>query len=211
MRHYRKIATLIAVYLVLCVLFVTGCEQEKVYVPVTVNTLEVTEDGSLIGYIVEAFDKDYYDIQELDSMVRSEMDIYNEKKANLAAGVGRVPIQVEKVMMAEDGSANAVVALNFANAAVYRDYMGKDIFYGTVSQAVSSGYTLTGMLNSVKDGAVFGTEQIVKDGEKSVLIVEDTVSIRVNDKVQYLSPNAKLTEEGFVDGTSEEPKYIITK
>ncbi len=211
MRHYRRIATLIAAYLVLCVLFVTGCEQEKVYVPVTVNTVEVAEDGSLIGYIVEAFDKEYYDIQELDNMVRSEMAAYNEQKASLVTGAGRVPIQVEKVIMAEDGSANAVVALKFANADVYKDYMGKDIFYGTVSQAVSTGYILTGMLNNVKDGTVFGTEQIVTDGEKSILIVEDTVSIRVNDKVQYLSPNAKLTEEGFVDGSSEEPKYIITK
>ena len=210
MRQYRKTAILIAC-LLLCSLFVTGCAQEEVYVPVTTNTIEIAEDGSLIGYIVEDFDKDYYDISELDGMVRSEMESYNSEKAGLATGAGRVPIIVDKVIMAEDGSAKAVVALNFANARVYEDYMGKELFYGTVSQAVASGYQLDGKLTDVKAGENFGTEQIVKNGEKNILIVEDTVSIRTNKKVQYLSSNASLTQEGFVDGTDEELKYIITK
>lgn len=195
----------------LCVLFMTGCEQEKVYVPITANTIEITEDGSLIGYLVEDFDKEYYNVAELESMLRSELEVYNTQKSNLAEGAGRVPITVDKVIMAEDGSAKVVVGLNFANADVYEDYMGKELFYGSVTQAVTAGYELEGKLAAVKDNAAFGTKEIEKYGNKPILIVEDTVSIRTDKKVQYLSTNASLTEEGFVDGASEELKYIITK
>lgn len=212
MKQYRKIVTLAAVCLSLCVLFVTGCEQEKVYVPVTANTVEIAGDGRVIGYIVEDFEKDYYNITELGDMVRQEVDIYNEEKAHLATEAGRAPIIVDKVTMAEDGSAKAVVALNFQNAAVYEDYIGKKLFYGTVAEAVAAGYNLEGKLVKVKNGEAFTAEQIEKNKEKHILIVEDGVNVRTNEKVLYLSENAALTEEGFVEaGTSEELKFIITK
>lgn len=211
MKYKKRATAFIAVCLSVCTLVLSGCTQEAVYVPVTQDTVELTKDGNLIGYIVEDFDKDYYDINELAEMVRSEMDAYNKKNAALSEKEGRVPIIVDKVTLAEDGSAKAVVALNFANAAVYEDYMDKRIFYGTVAEAVTSGYQLDGKLSKVKDGTNFGTEEIVKNGEKNILIVEDTVSIRTGKKIVYLSTNASLTQEGFVDGTSEEFKYIITK
>ena len=211
MKYKKRITALIAVCLSACTMALSGCSQESVYVPVTQDTVELTKDGNLIGYLVEDFDKDYYDINELDEMVRSEMEAYNKKNAAMSEKEGRVPIIVDKVSLAEDGSAKAVVALNFANAAVYEDYMDKRIFYGTVAEAVTSGYQLDGKLSKVKDGTKFGTEEIVKNGENPILIVEDTVSIRTAKKIVYLSTNASLTQEGFVDGTSEEFKYIITK
>lgn len=213
MRHNRKVATLMAACLSFSTLFITGCEQEeKVYVPVTANTVEATEDGRLIGYIVEDFEKEYYSITELNDMVRSEIDIYNEQNADLSTEAGRAPIIVDKVSMAEDGSAKAVVALNFQSADVYEHYMGKEIFYGTVSEAVAAGYELAGQLTRVKNGETLTAEQVTKNGENRVLIVEDAVWIRTSEKVQYLSGNASLTDTGIVDGNaSEELKFIITK
>ncbi len=213
MKNCKKRLTLIAACLSFCVLFITGCEeQEEVYVPVTENTVEAVADGRLIGYIVEAFDKDYYNITELGDMVRAEIAIYNEKNAHLATEAGRAPIIVDKVSMAEDGSAKAVVALNFQNAAVYEDYMGTELFYGTVAEAVAAGYQLEGQLVGVKKGETLTAEQITKNGENHILIVADTLWIRTNEKVQYLSGNASLTETGIVDGNeSEELKFIITK
>lgn len=213
MRHYRKAAAFIAACLAWSTLLLTGCEQEEeVYVPVTANTVEATGDGRLIGYIVEDFEKDYYSITELGDMVRAEIEVYNEENAQLSTEAGRAPIIVDKVSMAEDGSAKAVVALNFQSAVVYEDYMGKDIFYGTVSEAVAAGYQLEGKLAGVKKGETMTAEQITKNGEKHILIVEGAVWIRTNEKVQYLSGNASLTSSKIVDGNAgEELKFIITK
>ena len=213
MRNYKKRLVVSIACLSLCAMFISGCaEQEVVYVPVTENTVEAVENGRIIGYIVEDFDKDYYDITELGDMVRAEIAVYNEKNAELVTEAGRAPIIVDKVAMTEDGSAKAVVTLNFQNAAIYEDYMGTELFYGTVAEAVTAGYQLEGKLTSVKKGEAMTAEQITKNGEKHILIVEDNIWIRTSEKVQYLSENTSLTKEGFVDGNgSEELKYIITK
>lgn len=213
MKNCRKLLILAAACLSFCVLFITGCEeQEEVYEPVTENTLEAAADGRIIGYIVEEFEKDYYSITELGDMVRSEIEVYNEKNAHLVTEAGRAPIIVDKVSMAEDGSAKAVVTLNFQNAAVYEDYMGTELFYGTVAEAVAAGYQLEGQLARVKNGETMTAEQIAKNNEKHILIVEDTVWIRTREKVQYLSGNATLTDTRMVDGNeSQELKFIITK
>lgn len=211
MKKCRKWLLLMAACLSFCVLFMTGCEeqQEVVYVPVTENTVEAAAEGRVIGYIVETFDKEYYSITELGDMVRAEIEIYNEKNAHLATQAGRAPIIVDKVFLAEDGSAKAVVALNFQNADVYEDYMGTELFYGTVAEAVAAGYQLEGQLVSVKKGETMTSEQLAKNGEKSVLIVEDAVWIRPGAKVQYVSNNISLTENGFVDGNAVEGLKIM--
>lgn len=213
MRHYKKMITLMAACFALCVFCFVGCaEQEKVYVPVTSNTVEVTEDGRLIGYLVEEFDKAYYDINELKEMVIAEIDVYNKENADLSTEAGRAPIVVEKVMMAEDGSAKAVVALNFQSAAAYEDYMGKEVFYGTVSEALEAGYELDGVLIKVKNGEALTGEKLEKNSKKNILIVEDCVQVRTYNQVQYLSANATMTPEGNVDASAaEELKYIMTK
>lgn len=199
-----------AVCLSFCVFFMTGCEeQEEVYVPVTENTVEAAADGRVIGYIVETFDKEYYNITELGDMVRTEIEMYNEKNAHLANQAGRAPIIVEKVSMAEDGSAKAVVALNFQNAAVYADYMKTELFYGTVAEALAAGYQLEDKLVSVKKGESLTPEQVTKNNDKYVLIVSDTIWIRPGAKVQYLSDNISLTQEGFVDGNNVEGLKIM--
>ena len=198
--------------LLLSTLLFTGCSKEAVYVPVTENTIELTEDGRLIGYIVEPFEKDYYSISELETMVRSEIDEYNAGNQDLSTEAGRLPILVEKVIMAEDGSKKAVVALNFQNAAVYEDYMGKEIFLGTVAEAMDAGYEVDGKLTEVKGGEAFSGGMVQKAKEKKILILEAAVSVRTTGKVQYLSTNAKKTAEGLVDCTAdEELKYIIYK
>lgn len=208
----KKKAIGLTLVLLLSTLLFAGCSKKTVYVPVTANTIELTEDGRLIGYIVEPFEKEYYDINELETMVRSEIDEYNTEKQELSTEAGRLPILVDKVMMAEDGSPKAVVALNFQSAAVYEDYMGKEIFLGTVAEAMDAGYDVDNKLTEVKGGTAFTGEQIQKNKDKKILILEDAVSVRTAGKVQYLSGNAKKTAEGFVDCTAdEELKYIIYK
>lgn len=211
MKTKKKVGLFLGLFL--SVLFVSGCsKEEETYIPVTTNTVEVTEDGRIVSYIVESFEKDYYDINELESMVRTEIEEYNVEKKDLSTQAGSAPIMVDKVMMAEDGSSNVVVALSFQNASVYTDYMGKELFYGTVQEAVSAGYDVDKKLAEVKSGELFTGEKLQKNYEKRILILEDAVSVRAYGKVQYLSANAKKTEEGFVDCTADqELKYIIIK
>ena len=197
---------------VLGALFITGCSRETVYVPVTANTIEVTESGELIGYLVEPFDKEYYDINELATMVETEIAEYNKINQNLVPEAGRVPIVVDKVIMAEDGSKKVVVALKFYNAAVYEDYMSGKLFYGTVDEAIAAGYEVDKKLSKVKGGDLLTGDLLEKNKDKKILILEDAVSVRLPQSVQFLSTNAKVDGYGYVDCTAdEELKYIIIK
>ncbi len=198
--------------LVLSALFITGCSKETVYVPITGNTIEVTEGDELIGYLVEPFDKEYYDINELATMVETEIAEYNAEKKDLVQDAGRAPIVVDKVIMAEDGSKKAVVALKFDSPAVYEDYMGRKLFYGTVEEAIASGYEVDKKLSKVKGGDLLTGDLLQKNKDKKILILEDAVSVRLPQSVQFLSTNAKVDGYGYVDCTvDEELKYIIIK
>lgn len=198
--------------MVLSALFIAGCSKEAIYVPVASNTIEITENGEIVGYIVEPFDKEYYDIQELAVMVEAEINEYNTQKQTLVKEAGRVPIVVDKVIMAEDGSKNAVVAYKFYNAAVYEDFMGRKLFYGTVEEAIAAGYDVDKKLSKVKGGDLLTGDLLQKNKDKKILILEDTVSVRLPQTVQFLSTNAQIDGYGYVDCTvNEELKYIIIK
>lgn len=210
----KKRLTGMAMMLLLGILCVTGCSKEitPVPVPVTTDTIEITEDGRIIGYMVETFDKEYYVLGELDAMVREEIAEYNANNQNLSTESGRVPIIVDKVMMAEDGSKNVVVALSFQNAAVYENYMQQELFIGTVKEANEAGYVLEQKVSGVKDGETLTKEQLQKNEEKNILIFTEPISVRLSKEVQFISANAKIDENGFVDCTAdEELKYIIYK
>lgn len=196
----------------ICVTFgLTGCGEQEV-VPVTEPTLEVLEDGQLLAWLVEDFDKDYYNLSELDTMVREEAEAYNEAARIFVTEAGQVPVTVQSVAMAEDGSKKVIVGLLFANSRVYEDYFETDLFYGTVAEAAAAGYELSAALTSVKDGSIFTNEDVEKNSKRNILIMEDSVVVRCAGKVLYIGNNASLTEEGFVDcSQSEGIKLIITK
>ena len=210
MRRHIKLLTTILILTLFMIFGLTGC-GEKVVVPVMEPTVEITEEGELIAYLVEDFDKEYYDLGELETMVREEVADF-VKDQDLVAEDGKEEMTVESVAMAADGSKKVVVALRFANSEIYADYFDVEAFFGTVSQAQKAGYGLSAALTDVKDGEIFTEEDAQKNSKRKILIIEGSVIVRCPKEVLYIGTNASLTEEGFVDCTeSEGLKLIIMK
>ena len=210
MRRHIKLLTTILILTLFMIFGLTGC-GEKVVIPVTEPTVEITEEGELIAYLVEDFDKEYYDLGELETMVREEVADF-VKDQDLAAEDGKEGMTVESVAMAADGSKKVVVALRFANSEIYADYFDVEAFFGTVSQAQNAGYGLSAALTGVKDGEIFTEEDARKNSKRKILVIEGSVVVRCPKEVLYIGTNASLTEEGFVDCTeSEGLKLIIMK
>lgn len=210
MRRHSKFLTAILILTIFMTFGFVGCGQKEV-IPVTEPTIEVTADGQLIAYLVEEFDKDYYDLGELDAMVRTEIADF-VKAGGYVTETGDEGALVESVAMAEDGSRKVVVALKFANSEIYADYFDVEAFYGTVGEAMAKGYGLSAALTSVKDGELFTKELADKNSKRHILIVDDSVIVRCPTKVLYVGINTSLTEEGFVDCTqSEGLKLVIMK
>lgn len=211
MRRHNSFMTAILI-LVLSITFgCCGCGRKEEVIPVTEPTLEVAKDGTLTAYLVESFEKEYYSLAELDTMVRTEVAEYAATEG-LDTKEGKEDIAVQSVEMAQDGSKQVVVALKFADSAIYEDYFGLKAFYGTVAQAVAEGYDLSAALTDAESGELFTSDMINKNKKKKILIIEDSVVVRCPDKVLYIGTNAMLREDGFVDCTeSEGLKLIIMK
>ena len=210
MRKHIKLLTTILILTLFMIFGLAGCSEKEV-IPVTEPTVEITEDGELIAYLVEDFDKEYYDLGELETMVREEVADF-VKDQDLAAEDGKEGMTVESVAMAADGSKKVVVALRFANSEIYADYFDVEAFFGTVSQAQKAGYGLSAALTDVENGEIFTEEDVQKNSKRRILIIEGSVVVRCPKEVLYIGTNASLTEEGFVDCTeSEGLKLIIMK
>jgi len=211
MRRHIKLLTTVLILTLFMILGLTGCAKEEVVIPVTEPTVEITADGELIAYLVEDFDKEYYDLGELETMVRDEVADYVKEQA-LVTENGTEGMSVESVAMAADGSKKVVVALRFANSEIYADYFDVEAFFGTVSQAQSEGYGLSAALTGVKDGEIFTEEDARKNSKRKILVIEGSVVVRCPKEVLYIGTNTSLTEEGFVDCTEGEGlKLIIMK
>ena len=207
----RTIAALAAMGV--CVLALAGCGEAPAEEPISTSTIVLAADGSFTHYRVEDFDREYYQLSELDSMIRQEVQNY----VSGAPGDGQA-VAVEQVDTLEENRDQVMVSLHFADSSVYEDYaaqvdqQSRSLFYGTVKEAIAEGYDLAGVLLDAKKGTAVTAEQLNKIGDKLVLIFEEPLQIRCPSKVLYISGNVRLTETGYVDGTEGEgPKYVVIK
>lgn len=200
-----------------CMLALAGCGEQAAEEPIRTSTIVLAGDGSFTQCRVEDFDKDYYQLGELENMIRQEVQNYVGTAAAQTAD-GGFAVSVEQVSVLEENRERVMVALHFADSGIYGDYMKEvdqqysELFYGTVNEALARGYDLADSLLEVKKGTAITAEQLEKIGQKWVLIFEDALQVRCPSRVLYISGNVRLTEAGYVDGTSGEGlKYVVIK
>jgi len=190
---------------ILAMLLLTGCGQAKLPDKIDEPTIAIDGEGRVTSYLVELFDKEYYDITELTSMAISEAAEYNTGKQAESG----VPVTVEKVEELKDGSQKIVVTYKYDGAETFSDFNGSILFYGTVKEAMDAGYDLAGSLKSVKDGSMISGEQVMGDSEKHVVITQEKVRIYCPQKVAYISEGAVYEKDGSVDATQASDTVVI--
>ena len=209
MRIGRKIA--VSLCGILCLIpLLGGCGQSKVPSDLSVPAISVTGKGKVTAYIVEDCDKDYYDLAELENLVEDELSKFNESRKNAEGEDAVVMVSLTQTLVEE--VSKAVLVLEFRDITCYREYVGKDLFYGTVAQAQQAGYDLNVELTSVKDGTTIGKSEIFGMGNSHILIVQDKVRIFGPGKAQYVTSKAAVKEDGSVEPSdTEDNTYIIMK
>ena len=133
----RAIAVLTA--LGACVFALAGCSGETTEEPIRTSTIVLAADGSFTQCRVEDFEREDYQLGELDDMIRQEVQDY-------VGGVAEEgqPVAVEQVSSLEENSTRVMVALHFADSEVYKDYRAQvdkqpcELFYGTVQAALAA-------------------------------------------------------------------------
>lgn len=201
-RFERRVLVLSMMLVLTAVL--AGCGGVKVPEDVQVSAVAVSKGGKVTAYIVEAFDKGYYSLAELSDMVHQEIADFNKSHGQDAA-------KVVSVAEAGDVLKKAVVILEFQNTVLYKDYMGKALFYGTVADAQKQGYETVQMI-AAKEGTAASDEVFAQNSEKKILIAEGKVRVYAPGQPQYISAGAVCNEDGSVEPSdTEENTFIIMK
>ncbi len=198
-------------------LFLTSCGKEEVEdLPIDSPTVVLCEDGSLIRYQVESFQKDYYKIDELQSMLNEEIASFN--RVNPSAEGEMAAISEGAVSVPAGLTGSVMVMMHFRDSETcvkYSNMVEKQssvLFYGTLQEAMGLGYEFGLQAKSVKDQSFITDKQIEKYQNNKVLIIQDNVQIRCPSKILFVSDNLRVNEQGYAEvAATEGLKYIIMK
>lgn len=159
----------------------------------------LTEEGNVTVFLVETFDKEYYDAAELEQMILAEIDAYNATTDvtadEAAAQKAMAPVQLVDILSPEEkntsisgASADTItVQMEYATSADYTAFNGKVLFFGTVAQAEVSGYPIKTDLKSVAGDEVLKKADASAMSENHILVFEESVTVHVPFEVLYVS------------------------
>lgn len=164
------------------------------------NTVYILEDGKVVSVSVEPFDEEVYDKNALEEYIQETINDYN-------TGNGKDSVK-QKSLDVEDGTATLV--LEYADAEMFEDFEGVEIFTGTMSEALEAGYTFTERYADVtgeKAVEALGSD-FNRNMDYKVAIIKANTTVQVDGTICYVSTEntAKVGENWVVikDGTELE-------
>ncbi len=183
--------------LVSCLLFflITGCRSAKE----DVSTLTFDKDGHILEYLVEDFPADSYDVSEWEDEVRKGMDAYNKS--------GKGTITLSDVEFKED-KLKCMVDYDSDDAYFYLN--NEPLFYGTVSQAVKAGYSMTVPVFDTKSGDELPPVRLKDMSESNIIIIGRPIQIKTHKKIRYASGSVHVEhnlKSAVIEG--EDTAYIV--
>ena len=151
------------------------------------STLAIDKKGKITDTVVESFDKDFYDSEELQKEIESELAEYNK---NFAAD----HITMKKFEV-KDGT--ATLQLVFDGSEYYEDYTENTLFTGTLPEAEAEGYELSGELLDA-DGAKTDRASLEDADEAKVLVLEtdEAMQVKVPGKILAVSAGGNVSVTG---------------
>lgn len=170
-----KKITSIVLAMLLCIGLLTGCGQSY---ETDKSTVFVKKDGKIVSTDVEAFDTNTYDEEGLKTYIENAVSAYTD-----ANGKDSV---VMKDLTVKDG--NAMLILEYAGASDYAGFNGIELYTGSVSEALSAGYSFDVDFASVADGTIESCQ--VKDflgSDYKVVIIKGNTTVNVAGKIAYVS------------------------
>ena len=190
----------------LLILSLTGCGQAAKLPETVVNTsLVVEKDGKVTSYLVNTFDKEFYNLDGLTQMVEEEAEEFNAAHTEVTEN----PLTVKTVQALEGGSMVQVVQ-EFADTDSYAEYNEQELFYGTRVEALAEGISVDLGLVSAADGTPAEEQKLDKALEKNHLIITNASAyISCPYPVLYLSEGVVMGEDGYVDASQSDGVVTI--
>lgn len=205
------------------VLLCCGCGVKS---DADITTLYVEGNGKIEELTVEAFDKDYYDEEELKTYIDKEVDSYKK-------GGGTGSVKVKKCTVKDQV---VKLLMEYDSAESYASFNDTEFYTGTILKAQADGYEFdldfyAPQKEDTKKEKVSDTEETVgsvqeavaisdvlaEDDNKVVILQQDT-AVEVKGEILYVSEHVEVTGKNTAnvsgegaDSTDAKPAYIIYK
>lgn len=169
---------------------------------VDTTTISVDKKGAVTETIIEDFDKEYYDVEELKQMVNQEITEYNSRFS--AEG----NVELDSCETIAEG-AQIKVVITYKSSTDYMEMNGRELFAGTVSDAYNAGYEFVTMQSA--DGQSVDAAKVLELGDKYMVISEEAISIRAAGKILYVSEGVSIVGDktAVLPDDGEKLSYII--
>lgn len=165
------------------------------------TTLEFKKNGQVVHTIVEDFSADYYDLDELETDVKNQIEEYNTR-----VGSDRISLDSSEL---EDGTLTMV--MTFQGAEDYSSFYRQALFCGTVKAAFEAGYDLDIELNSAQEeGTTINKQDILDMGERHIIVAREAIHLKPYADILYASGDVEVTgDRDAVVTDGQSLSYII--
>ena len=200
----RGIAALGAALLLMICLF--GCGKAEAWKKWQTQQMQIDQNGQIIYCIVDSFDKNFYDVTELNSMAVKEAAEYNGKNKTGE----EMPVSVLEVAMVE-GSENTVrVVYQFHEDSAYAGFTGEKLYFETVEETFAAKHVFTGtVLSAGEESITLDQPTQVKLRAKHILVTDAKTVIQLPYEPLYYNSGVKVLKDGKIDTTACTDTAII--
>lgn len=195
MKEWKKIPMILLV-MTMAAYLMAGCGSINLTDSADMNTVSIKKDGTIEQMIIDKFEKDYYDIDELAAKAQEKIDDYSDGTDNI----------VLKSAQEDDGK--IIVKMVYKTGDDYTQFNNRELFYGTVADASAMGYTMRNIIS--EDGIVLKDIEQILDNHVVIIQIEkgEELDVNVYDKILYTSDNVVKSGKNDVIITAKESDTI---
>ncbi len=194
-------------YILFCIIFMlsfiamAGCSKKEIFITandVDADTILIKRNGSLYVAIVEDFDKNYYNLDELNEFVSKEVKAYNDK-------VGSKEVTIEELGLK---NGKAVMILGYSKMAHYSAFNNMPAAYFSASTE-NVALELPSEYVDAGKKSVVNKDTAMKNGKNQVLVLYEPYDIIVEGDIKFYSGNATYMDENKVSSNREDMTVVI--
>ena len=176
MNKWKKIPIVMSA-IILAAYLLAGCGNGKSEPSADMDTVSINKDGTIEHMIIDWFNKEYYDIDELAAKAQEKIDSFNN---------GTDSIMLDS---AEEKDGKIIVKMVYKTGDDYTQFNNRELFYGTVAEASAMGFSVRDIFS--EDGTALNDTKQIWDNHVVIIQTKEGEGLDVNvyDKILYTSKN----------------------
>lgn len=164
------------------------------------DVFSLQKDSTIAHTMVGEIDKDYYDEAGVEALVQQRIEQRNVDE-------GAIVCESVEVI---DG--NFIVKMHYQTPEDYVRYIRRELFCGTVGEAIEKGYSLKDLIG--KDGNVISDEELSAIRDRNIVIIQakegEKMDVNVYENILYTSENVTLSGKKDVVIITQEKEDVLS-